>query len=84
MEAIPDIFIILASIGLAIALPWLIFLAADRNNRREVSNVWQNSLEAIRKTLRGETQELDELAQRVKQLNVENNEPSHTTQEKVI
>ena len=71
MNAIPDTVIILIGIGLAIALPWLLFLAVDRSSRRKASNVWQNSLDELRKTMQGENRELDELAQRVEKLKSE-------------
>lgn len=74
MESIPDIAIILIIIGLAIALPWLLFLAADRRGRNEAGNVWQKSLDAVQKTLRGETKDLDELSERVKKIEAESKE----------
>jgi type IV secretory pathway VirB2 component (pilin) len=71
MESIPDTAIILIIIGLAIALPWLLFLAADKRGRSEAGNVWQHSLETIQKTLRGEAKELDELSRQVQKIKEE-------------
>lgn len=74
MGSIPDVAIILIIIGLAIALPWLLFLAADRQGRHEAGNVWQHSLETIQKTLRGEAKEMDELSERVRKIKAESEE----------
>lgn len=71
MRDIPDVAIILIIIGLAIALPWLLYLAADKRGRSEAGNVWQHSIDTIRQTLRGETKELDELSQRVQKIKEE-------------
>lgn len=74
MESIPDVAIILIILGLAIALPWLLFLAADRRSRSDAGNVWQKSLDAAQKTLRGETKDLDELSERVRKIEAESKE----------
>jgi type IV secretory pathway VirB2 component (pilin) len=74
MESIPEAAIILFIIGLAIALPWLLFLAADKRGRSEAGNVWQHSLDTIQKTLRGESKELDELSRRVQKIKEESDE----------
>ena len=74
MGSFSDVAIILIVIGLAIALPWLLFLAADKRGRSEAGNVWQHSLETIQKTLRGEAKELDELSERVRKIKAESEE----------
>lgn len=74
VESVPDAAIILIIIGLAIALPWLLFLAADKRGRNEAGHLWQNSLETIQKTLRGESKELDELSRQVQKIKEEADE----------
>ncbi len=68
MSQIPGIVWVIVGIGLAIAAPWLLFVALDRQGRDKTGQVWHTSIETISRTLRGEAKDMDELARRVDEL----------------
>jgi hypothetical protein len=74
MLSINSVAVILIILGLAIALPWGLYLVANRRARNNAEAVWQHSLDAVQKTLRGEAKDLDELSERVKKLKSESEE----------
>lgn len=74
MESLPEAVIILIVLGVAIALPWLLYLAFDKRGRNEAGHVWQVGLDTVQKTLRGESKELDELSRQVQKIKEEADE----------
>jgi predicted negative regulator of RcsB-dependent stress response len=71
MENSNNILVIFIVIGLAIALPWFLYVAVDKNQRSQAGNVWQKSMEAVQKTLRGENKDIEELNKRVQKFEEE-------------
>ena len=54
--------------GVAIAAPWVIFVALNRQTRDRTGQVWQASVDTLRKAMSGEAHDMDELARRVEAL----------------
>lgn len=65
LSQIPGLVWVVIGVSLAIAAPWMIFVALDRQGRDRTGKVFQTSVESITRTLRGENKEVDELARRV-------------------
>ncbi len=74
MPQIPGFVWVIVGIGLAIATPWMIFVALDREGRSKSGQAWRASMEALNKTLHSETPEIDELSRRVEKLKENNPE----------
>lgn len=75
LSQIPGIVWVAIGVGLAIAAPWMLFVALDRQGRDKTGQVFQASVDSIRKTMSGEAKEMDELSRRVEALKQEENNP---------
>ena len=65
LSQIPGLVWVVIGVSLAIAAPWMIFVALDHQGRDRTGKVFQTSVDTITRTLRGENKEADELARRV-------------------
>ena len=65
LSQVPGIVWVVVGVGLAIATPWMIFIALDRQGRDRTGQVFQASIDSVRHALRGEAQDIDELSRRV-------------------